>query len=345
MLFPFIGITAQDSKTITRPAQITLISPLGTNGLQSPHVTNVISLNLFAGVAGGVKGVEVGGFANAINGDVKGVQIAGFFNGVKGKTTGAQITGFINLNKGITNGSQIAGFTNIVTSDVNAVQVSGFTNIATKNVKGAQIAGFMNFSKEEVDGLQLGVFNYAKNVKGAQIGVFNYAENIEKGVAIGVLSIVKNGYKAIELKSTETIHGIVSFKTGTNKFFNILSVGGNFDGSNSWSVGYGIGTLMHFTKRMDISFEAHSFHINEDESWTRELNMLNKLSATLSYNISDRYSVFGGASWNVAVSQLKDSEGNVVGSSHIPWFSYNETHNGVNVKQYAGFNFGLRMKL
>lgn len=368
MLMPITKIFAQpaspsgrDESTITRPAQITLISPLGTNGLQSHEVTNVFSLNMVAGYAGGLKGLEIGGFANAINGNVKGVQIAGFANGVKGSTSGAQIAGFANINLGNTNGAQIAGFTNIslkesnatqiagftnvVTADATAGQISGFANVVTGDFKGAQIAGFANYSQGDMTGAQIGVFNYAKNVKGAQIGVFNVADSVEKGLAFGVLSFVKNGYRAIEISSNETVHGVLSFKTGTYKFYNILSVGAILNDERAWAVGYGIGTLIPLTKQFDLAIEASAFHLNEDEYWTNELNLLNKLSANLTYNIGERLAVFGGVSYSVAVSQLTNSEGVVVGSSLIPYYSRNETVRGTNLKELVGYNFGLAVKL
>jgi len=387
------GVFGQDEERSTRPAQITLISPLGTNGLNSPQVDNIISLNIIAGYAGGVKGFEIGGFANAIKKDMHGLQIAGFGNLVNGKTSGgqvagfmnlnmnttngaqiagfmnfsksnmigtqlagftnmnmdstnaAQVAGFMNMNKGSSKGAQIAGFANIGTEDLSAAQISGFANIANGNVKGTQIAGFLNLTKNDMDGLQLGVVNYAKNIKGAQIAVFNVADSIENGLAFGVFSFVKKGYKAFELAGSESIHGILSFKTGTHKFYNIVSLGTNFTGVDAWALGYGFGTLLPLNQRMGLSLEANSFHLNENEIWTSELNMLNKLSANLSFDLGEKFSVFGGASWNVAVSELKDNEGNVIGSALIPWHTFDKTYNKVNVKQYPGFMVGLRMKI
>ena len=376
MICSFNVIQAQEAnETLTRPFQVSFVSPLGTNGLQSGQVINNVSLNIIAGYSAGVNGFELGSVTNIVNGNVAHGQIAGVANLVKGTTKGVQIAGVTNLNKSEVTGVQVAGIANVVSDDANAFQLAGVTNytvgnaskgqiagavnvtngavgitqiagaanIATKTVKGVQIAGFANYGHEAVQGVQIGVFNYARNLKGVQVGVINVADTVEKGIPIGVLTVVRNGYRAVELSSNETIHGLVSFKTGTDRFYNIFSAGAIIGNDNAWSVGYGIGTMLPISSKMDIAIEAQAFHINEQEEWTEGLNMLNRLNLNVSYQFFKRFSAFGGISGNVAVSDITDTEGNIVGSKHIPWYSYNEVHNGVNVKMYTGFNAGLRM--
>ncbi len=372
-----ISVHAQESET-TRPAQITLITPMGTNGMEAPRITNIFSLNIIAGYSGGVKGLEVGGFSNVLKGSMQGIQIAGFSNIVNGSASGAQVAGFINLNRSDVSGVQIAGFTNIVAKEVNAFQLSGFsnyangnsekgqvagflnvtrgdagvpqiagfTNIAKGNLKGIQIAGFLNIVQEKTTGGQIGFLNISKQLKGVQIGFVNVSGEVEEGIPFGFLSFVKNGYKALEVGGNETLHGIVSFKTGVNKFYNILSVGGALNQKNAWATGYGLGTMWPLSEKTDLSVEAVGYQIYEKETWEQEeLNMLNRLNINASYGLSEKLALFGGAAWNIAVSDLKSNEGTVEGSVLIPWHSYNKNHNGVNVQMYPGFNLGLRMKL
>ena len=58
----------------------------------------------------------------------------------------------------------------------------------------------------------------------------------------------------------------------------------------------------------------------------------------------DRYiEVFGGASWNVNVSELEDKDGNAFKSSISPYHTFNKTYNDENnVKMYPGFTAGIR---
>src|SRR5690554_114540 len=70
----------------TRPFQATFITPFGTNGADAPRIENKFSLNMLAGVNGGVQGFEAGGLANVILGSVRGSQLAGLANYVHEET-------------------------------------------------------------------------------------------------------------------------------------------------------------------------------------------------------------------------------------------------------------------
>ncbi|MEM6265145.1 MAG: hypothetical protein AAGI38_21735, partial [Bacteroidota bacterium] len=97
----------------TQPIQVTLISPLGTNGIESSHIVNQLSLNILAGVSAGVEGVEIGGLVNANRHFMKGIQIGGLVNAVGGEVEGVQIAGFSNITQGPLEAVQLAGFLNV----------------------------------------------------------------------------------------------------------------------------------------------------------------------------------------------------------------------------------------
>lgn len=360
----------------TRPFQLTFITPLGTNGLESWNTTNKVSINLYGGYNGGLDGCELSGFAGILKNDMKGAQIAGFGNMVMGTGKGAQISGYFNFSKGYFDGVQATGFANIITNDAKAWQLSGFSNITTKKLDGAQVTGFANYSKGNtkgqvsgfsnvnlgdlkgiqisgfanintgnVNGVQIAGFaNYTKKLKGVQIGTFNYVDSLEKGIPIGFISVVKNGYRAFEIGISETLYGITSFKTGTEKFYNIISVGASYkDDMILWGWGYGIGTMMSLKKEWDLAIELLSYHINEDEWFTEELNLHNKLQITTSKKISEKINVFGGVSWNVNVSETIDDDGNTFDSSISSWNIFDKTYdNDTNVKMYPGITAGIR---
>ncbi|MFC2136579.1 hypothetical protein ACFLTE_00240 [Bacteroidota bacterium] len=269
--------TVSNDNLITRPVQITFISPMGTNGIESGKVINNFSLNMFAGVSGGLNGAEIGGFSNVIKNDAIGFQVAGFSNTVLGETNAVQIAGFVNVSKNKTRGAQLAGFSNVVVADFTGAQISGFSNTVKQNSEGVQIAGFSNVSTDELEGVQIsgfantvkgnskgvqvagfsnvstgnlegaqisGFVNKADNVVGTQIGFINVCENIEKGASIGFLSIVKNGYHAFEIGVTESSFTHANLKTGSDHFYNIFSIGVKPDSEEwIWGVGYGVGTI------------------------------------------------------------------------------------------------------
>ena len=217
------GQDKTDSTVIQKDFQFTFITPLGTNGTNAPKCVNKLSLNLLAGIAYGVDGIELGGFMNVVRRDVKGIQLAGFansvfanvkgiqgagyFNYAGGNLLGVQASGFTNVNLGKTTGGQFAGFVNYNGDSLYGAQLSGFANCNVGDLKGAQLAGFANYNHRSFYGLQgSGFVNVNRgNMKGAQLagfgnlcfgdmegmqvsGFMNVAKKV-KGAQIGLLNV------------------------------------------------------------------------------------------------------------------------------------------------------------
>lgn len=370
---------AQDEntqQTKTRPFQITFVTPMGTNGTNALNITNEFSINLLAGYNGGLDGIALSGFGSMLKNDMKGTQLSGFGNIVMGTGKGFQGAGQFNYTQKHFNGVQVSGFANIIANDAKAWQISGFTNVTTGTIDGAQLAGFANYAEgttigqagsfinvnkgdlkgiqiagfanvntEKTEGIQISGFaNYTKTLSGVQLAPFNYVDSLEKGLPIGIFSLVKNGYKTIEISANETLYGVVSFKTGVKKFYNIISVGSSIHHNKTyWGWGYGIGTMMPVKNDWNVAIELLSYHINEDEWFTEALNLNNKLQITASKKVSEKTELFGGISWNVNVSELEDHDGNAFESTFTPYYTFNETYdNEINVKMYPGLTAGIR---
>ena len=358
----FVKDTAPETYPV-RPVQLSFITPLGTNGLESGKIANRVSINLFAGYAGGVEGVEVGGFLNVDKSAVRGVQLAGFGNVVGGQTEGFQAAGFFNVNKsttrsmqaagfinvvgdsmigfqaaGFTNivkkqstGTQLAGFANITGGEVQAWQAAGFANIAKGNVQGAQTAGFIN-TAGDLDGFQAaGFINIARKVKGVQLGFINVADSVESGVPIGFLSFVrKNGYRKFEFSGSESLYAHAAFKIGVPQLYNIFAVGYQPQaGYFRWGAGYGLGTERQLSPRTVANLEGMYYHINEDEFWTTQVNELVQLKLTLGYQIGS-VTIFGGPTYNLLISRFFDEKANRLGSQLAPWTFYDRDRNPGN---------------
>lgn len=342
------------------PFHLSFVTPFGTNGMESWNTINNFSINLFGGYSGGLNGFEASGFASVLRSDMKGAQFSGFANADLGKSKGAQFAGFANYNKDEMQGAQFAGFVNTVSSSLNGFQsagfanyamggtmgqLSGFANINVGDLKGAQITGFANVNTGRVKGLQLSGFaNITNKLAGTQIGFLNYVDSLESGTPIGFLSFVKNGYRTFEFATSETLHGIASFKTGTRHFYNIISVGGAYRNDQVlWGWGYGVGTLIDLTDKFDLGVELQAFHINEGEWYTANLNMLNKLTVQVAYEVSSNIEVFVSPTFNVVVSDTKDDIGAPTSSSIAPYTVYsNVNSNGYKVEMYPGLTIGVR---
>jgi hypothetical protein len=351
-----------DSLKLIRPVQLTFLYPLGTNGIQSREIMNQFSINLLGGLSGGTRGFEAGGLFNADLGNVRGAQFAGLGNLVHGSYEGAQFSGLVNLNAGTNRGAffagttnillknaigaQFAGISNVVTGDMEGSQLAGIGNLTTGTSRGFQLAGIANLSLKNHEGAQVaGILNYTKNLYGFQLGLINVTDTIEKGIPLGFISFVRHGYHHAEVEGNELFFANLSLKTGVPHLYNIFSIGYRpKENKQYWGLTYGLGTYFLLNNQLSMNFDLTATHINEGESWTSVLNMVNRLKWNVGFRIHERLELYGGASFNVALSRLKDEEGRTTGSALIPsYVFYNETIRKTNVKMYPGFNLGIRI--
>jgi hypothetical protein len=323
-----------------------------TKGVQFSGLVNLgqgtVKAAQFAGLTNigfdTIKAAQFAGLLNLGMGEVKGAQFAGLANINTGKTKGFQASGFANVNTDATTGFQVTGLLNYA-KGAKLSQVSGFANIALGNSKGFQLAGFVNVSTTHTGTQIAGFLNYVKKLQGVQIGVFNYVDSLEHGVPIGFLSFVKNGYTAFEIGSTETLYGVMSFKTGTRKFYNILSAGGGYrEGFSLFAWGYGLGAFIPVTDKIGLSVDGICYQVNEGEWFTNRLNLLNKLNLTASWKIARHLEIYGGLSWNVTVSDITDDYGDPVASHIAPFSVFDEVYEDhLDVKMYPGISAGIRL--
>jgi len=201
---------ANDStETKTLAFQFSFFTPLGTNGLNSWDVTNKFSINLLAGYAGGVKGVEFTGLVSLLKSNMRGAQFAGLGHVVLGETKGAQFSGLFNVGIKPTHAWQFAGFINLVTKETGGLQCAGFTNIITDSLSGVQISGFGNAVTKQAKGFQASGFgNYAKGGKVSQVSGFtNITVGNNKGFQItGFGNINTRDMKGVQIAGAININ-------------------------------------------------------------------------------------------------------------------------------------------
>ncbi|MFM7022286.1 MAG: hypothetical protein ACKOXB_04855 [Flavobacteriales bacterium] len=340
-LFLAANLFAQDSTKLKNTYfQLTLIPPLGTNGWESFKTTNNVSVNIFAGVSGGLNGVEAGGFSNIILHDVKGVQGAGFANVTLNNLYGCQGSGFANVNLGEAKGAQLAGFVNYNQKKFIGVQGSGFANLALKNFKGAQLAGFANIVKDSLQGVQVsGYFNYAKYVKGAQIGFINVADSVD-GISLAFLSIVKKGLHQLEISADELFYTNLAVRTGTSRFYNVFGLG--FGTSNKdflWNYSYGIGTSLKVNDKWNGDVLLSAQHISKN-GFHFGASELYKLYIGAEYRIAKKFTLAAGPTFNLLLTDnlLTDDYASIAPYSMM---NYN-TSSDFNLKAWVGGRVALR---
>lgn len=354
-VFISLFTTAQTNKN--RVFQIGFVTPLGTNGVDSRLVTNKISFNVLGGYSYGNTVFEFGSLYNVNTHLTSGVQFAGIVN-YSGKAQSAfqiagvtniatrgnvatQFSGVANIAKNV-DGLQFSGVANIA-KNVDGVQFSGVTNTA-KNIDGLQFAGVANIAKN-VDGLQLGgVINIAKNVGGVQIGLINYSDTND-GLPIGLINIVKHGGKhELEVSFSEALNTAVSFKLGTDKLYTIFSGGVNYlNKPVEYAAGLGLGTHVNWKKGWGNQIELIGYSLTEKGSFENHCtNLLTQLKLTISKDISKKFKLFAGPVVNMTISDYRDPETGVLGSSLSPWSMWKNNSKDTRLNAWIGFAGGVR---
>jgi len=333
--------------------QVTLIPPYGTNKELAEQTTNTFSFNVLWGRNGGLNGVEVGGFVNTITHNVRGFQFAGIGNHVEGDMQGGQLATIFNYNKGFTKGVQASLFN--IANTANIIQIAGIANFIQSDFEGVQAALVSNYAKEkadmqfslginkasEVKTLQVGLMNIADNVAGRQIGLVNIAKKTEQ-TPFGFLNIIEHGYNKIEVGVNDALYASVGIKTGVWKFYNIFQFGSRFT-QDIWSIGYGFGTAFKLKNRQHFHLEYVASHVNENEVWTKELNLLNQFKFNFDWELKGKKSLFLGPSWNLLASNIINTETLEVVGSQLPDYTIlNTTRNNTNWKMWFGVNAGFR---
>lgn len=318
----------------------------GVNGAQIAGFSNVVTDTFKGFQAAGFsnvvrqdfQGIQLSGFANTSLTQFTGGQVSGFANYVGDSMVGVQVSGFGNVTLGSSTGVQAAGFVNH-SMGLTGLQVSGFLNSNIGTMEGNQIAGFANVTTGNSQGLQVsGFINVATNLKGAQVGFINIADTLE-GVAVGFFSFARNGYHQFELSANETFQTNLSFKTGSNLFYNVFSAGVHWDQDNPvWAVGYGIGTRKPFGNNMSFNAELNSYSVLPDDFENNEWESLNKLNFSLAKGIGSHLEVFGGVSFNMWISESEDPKHDYLNST-----KYRGRNGQVNWIMYPGFHAGIRL--
>lgn len=335
-----LGFSHHPDSSNTRPFQLSFFYPMGTNGLESPKYVNNVSFNVLAGVNGGVQGIEIGGLVNSNTGNVFGIQAAGIANLNGGVTSGIIVSGIANVCKdssyalmfagisnvvganatgiygagisntinGNFNGIQAGGITNIINGDAYALQAAGISNFNNGNFTGLQAAGISNLISGDLLGGQISLINRAGKVTGTQIGLINFAQSYERGVPFGLLSIVKEGYHALEFSAEEAIYANVKLKLGVDRLYTTYRVGfTEGQNENLITFGMGIGSQIHLNEKLALGIDLSSNHINRSNSFW-ELEMLNKADFAIRYTPWKPLTVFAGPSFNVYLTENPSDE-------------------------------------
>ncbi len=277
------------------------------------------------------------------------VQIAGVYNfTLNGVST--QVGGVIN--RAEKSPVQIAGVTNI--TDTGHVQIAGVINRGKKS--NAQIAGVINTADTacvQISGIinmtnsssvQLSTVNVTRK-GGFQLGVVNVRDTAD-GVSLGIINIVKKGgLMEVEAGGSEILHTTLSFRSGTQKLYSIVTAGYNFS-DEVFAAGFGLGTEITLKNRWRLNIEGVHYNLyNKDfDQWSDDFeeedynhSCLTQLRPTINYKFAEHFKIYAGPTLNLLIM---DTDWN--SDFKAPYSIWNTTEKKVKLDTWVGFTAGIR---
>jgi hypothetical protein len=249
--------------------------------------------------------------------------------------------------------------------------ISGIANVARDSVKGALVAGIVNLTRGDskgfqvstvnvansFEGVQIGVINQSKKLKGFQLGVINIIEYGNDAIPVGLISIVKNGFRELELTAGEAIYSNLNYKMGVEKLYTIFKAGySRYQEKPVYSFGIGIGTGIYLSDRQRLNIELSRSQICYDDNWIFKgnnwdvrKNALSKLDLNYRFYILHNLSFLIGPSFNTYVTGEKVNDGESInsryGTINIPYTIYEHEYANKKLFSWIGFNIGLSVEL
>lgn len=322
-----------------KPFQVSFISPLGTDGMNSPKNTYKFSLNLLGGVTGGLNGLEFGGLYNINKYKTYGAQFAGIFN-YTDTLRGFQWAGIGNIAKNGKSVFQVAGIFNFKNhSEGNtSTQIAGIGNLSLSGKTAVQVSPIVNIA--DTTNCQVStIVNVARKSK-FQIGLVNVSDSAN--IMIGLVNIARNGFMEVEAAGGEFMHASVSFRSGTKKLYGILSFGYNFS-DEFFGYGAGIGTTLDFNDKWGMNIEAVQYSLADKNFKQKKYNGLSQIRPVVHYNFNKKISIFGGPVANVYVGDKSDE--NKLLHVSAPYTIWDYDGSKKKVEAWFGFTAGVRIKL
>jgi hypothetical protein len=334
----------------------------------------------FTHTRGSIQGLQIGLGHMQRGGLVEGFQFGLLFNKTQGDFKGGQWSGGWSFHRGNFQGWQFSWFGNTVSGGtMEGIQLSHLWNHAGYQGKGLQFTLGLNSASGDFSGVQLGLLsnaiggalqgiqwssglNFAQRNAGIQMGLVNMAVlgggGLQFGVVnvsgnahiapIGLVNVIRKGYIGLEIWGNELMSYNLSLKTGGERVYSVLSLGGNpHAGDPFWSVGWGAGFHFQHSQRFytDIDMMTHWLHVNR--WWAAEtghFTFVNQLRLVCGYALHPKMALFLGPVLQTLVSDQENLQGgNGLGSVLAPDFrTFRGEFGPLNWAWWPGLAGGIR---
>lgn len=309
-------------------ARAALVPSIGFPGRGGPYSHN-LSVNLLAGEARSIQGLQFSLFFNRASRNVEGVQL-GLINSSHGRSAGVQTALLFNAKAHVHRGLQFSPIANAADS-LMGVQVGGINYIG----RGWGVQGGLLNTAGTHTGIQAGLMNFAGESRGLQAGLLNYAVHSEAAV-LGLVNIIGNGLHDLETTLDEKSMLRTAFLLGGPYNYNYIS----FDMKaryprHLW--GYSAGVGMHLPRKpvfADLDMGVGMLYNEVD--WDN-YSVHGRVRFLAGYSPIRWFSLFGGLTYNAEAwpGSRRPNLNPERNGEH--WFD------DVRARRWTGFVLGVRI--
>lgn len=311
------------------PFNLGIAPGASSNGDHPEKVLNNVSLDLVAGEAGAIRGVQLSGAMNELHGPMVGLQASAGLNTVTGNVSGVQLS-TVNLVKGDIKGVQWGYVLNRVEGDVTGYQGSSFATILKGDIEGVQASSLYGDARtvrgvqfngvcvaDTLYGVQWGVVNVAGRSKGVQFGLVNVSRS-GNTAQIGLVNVHPNTRFFAEtwVDETRTMH--VAMNYGGPNFYSLVELMGNREDTETAGFGLGFGARVA-SPRTILSVDQSALVLmsrdNTEDACKDDgsledcrANFQMRTRLTVGRHVTNRLAFFGGISYNVLLVPEETSQ-------------------------------------
>jgi hypothetical protein len=179
---------------------------------------------------------------------------------------------------------------------------------------------------------------------GFQLGLINVRDTAD-GVSLGLINIVKQGgIMEAGIEGGEFVHTAVTFRSGVQRLYSIISVGYNYasDENGFWMIGSGLGTSIPLAKNAGLNLELTQATLPVRGS---QWHSFTQFKPVFNYRFAKHFKIYAGPSLNVLVLD-RDNSGWFLGGQpldvKIPYKMYHRTFEKGTFDMWVGVTGGIK---
>jgi len=158
--------------------------------------------------------------------------------------------------------------------------------------------------------------------------------------------VKKGGVLEAGIEAGEFIHNALTFRSGTQRLYTIISVGYNYT-DNFFTVGTGLGTSFNLIGKLGLNLEltyADLYSNRDILSYLYIWNSLTQFRPVLNYRFAKHFKIYAGPSLNILAQRDNGTLNPDLGiyNINIPYSIYQKLYRRSKLDMWVGFVGGIK---